>query len=53
MSLIFANGISFAERRRLTDLECPLLTRVNLGPHEDAAKIYAMDNRTTEIRHEV
>ena len=41
------------ERRRLTDSECPLLTRVNLGPHEDAAKIYVLDNRTTDIRHEV
>merc|ERR1712088_738582 len=41
------------ERRRLTDSECPLLTRVNLGPHEDASKIYVMDNRTTDIRHEV
>lgn len=41
------------ERRRLTESECPLLTRVNLGPHEDAAKLYVMDNRTTDIRHEV
>ena len=44
---------SITERRRLTESECPLLTRVNLGPHEDAAKLYVMDNRTTDIRHEV
>ena len=47
------NSMFLLERRRLTDSECPLLTRVNLGPHEDAAKIYVMDNRTTDIRHEV
>ena len=41
------------ERRRLLDAEYPLLTRVNLGPHEDAARLYVMDNRTSEIRHEV
>ena len=43
----------FSERRRLLDNEFPLLIRVNLGPHEDASRLYILDNRALEIRHEV
>ena len=42
-----------SERRRVLDNEFPLLTRVHLGPHEDAARLYILDNRALEIRHEV
>ena len=36
------------------DHEYPLVLRVNLGPHEDIAKLYIFDkNQTTEINHEV
>ena len=44
---------SISERRRLLDSEYPLMTRVNLGPHEDAARIYVLDDKTVEICHEV
>jgi len=42
------------ERRLVTENEFPLLLRINLGPHEDIAKIYLMDKqRTEEISHSV
>jgi len=42
------------ERRLVTDSEHPLLLRVNLGPHEDLAKIYLMNKaNTNEISHRV
>jgi len=42
------------ERRFITENEFPLLLRVNLGPHEEIAKIYLMDKkRTEEISHNV
>uniref|UniRef100_T1IQK5 LIM zinc-binding domain-containing protein n=1 Tax=Strigamia maritima TaxID=126957 RepID=T1IQK5_STRMM len=42
------------ETRRLQDTEYPLLVRVNLGPHEDVAKVFIMDKRkTNEISSEV
>eukprot|EP00095_Tigriopus_kingsejongensis_P002742 maker-scaffold138_size318692-snap-gene-0.7 protein:Tk02742 transcript:maker-scaffold138_size318692-snap-gene-0.7-mRNA-1 annotation:"ras association domain-containing protein 2" len=42
------------ERRLVTEMECPLLLRVNLGPDETIAKLYLLDRSlTTEIRHEV
>ena len=44
----------FLERRLVGDDENPLVLRVNLGPHEDIAKLYIFDkNETTEISHEV
>ena len=36
------------ERRALGEAENPLELRVNLGPHEDIAKIYLMDKKETE-----
>ncbi|XP_066150511.1 uncharacterized protein Rassf [Euwallacea fornicatus] len=42
------------EQRRLKDDECPLLTRVMLGPHEDVAKLFIVDRSTTqEVSSEV
>jgi Ras association domain-containing protein 2/4 len=44
----------FTERRLVRDHELPLHLRVNLGPHEDIAKLYLLDrNSTSEIRPEV
>jgi len=40
------------ERRLITGSEFPLLLRVNLGPHEDIAKVYLMNKaNTSEISH--
>ena len=42
------------ERRMLAANECPLLLRVEMGPHEDVAKFQLMElKHTTEIRPEV
>jgi len=42
------------ETRLVTDLEFPLLLRVNLGPHDDIAKIYLMNKeQTNEISDKV
>lgn len=43
-----------AEQRRLRDDEYPLEVRVLLGPHEDVARLFLMDARSTqEISSEV
>ncbi|XP_063238101.1 ras association domain-containing protein 2 [Bacillus rossius redtenbacheri] len=36
------------EQRRLRDDEYPLVVRVMLGPHEDVARLFLMDRRSTE-----
>ncbi|XP_050525973.1 ras association domain-containing protein 6 [Daktulosphaira vitifoliae] len=42
--LVFDNG----ERRKLQDDEYPLVVRLIQGPHEDVARIYLMESRTTD-----
>lgn len=39
------------EQKKLKDDEYPLVTRVELGPHEDIARLFIMDAQATaEIR---
>jgi hypothetical protein len=42
------------ERRLVSDAENPLVLRVNLGPHDEIARLYIFDrNQTMEVNHEV
>ena len=53
-STVFIFRQSFLERRLVSDTEYPLVLRVNLGPHEEVARLYIFDkNETMEVRHEV
>lgn len=46
--------LNISERRLVSETEYPLLLRVNLGPHEDVAKLYVMELKSAnEICHEV
>jgi Ras association domain-containing protein 2/4 len=38
------------EQKKLSNDDCPLLTRVLLGPHEDVARLFLMD---TDVTHEI
>lgn len=41
------------ECRRLQDTDCPLITRVILGPNEEASKVFILNDHLKEISPEV